>query len=63
MSHGIIIILAFDVLLENLSDLILDAPDAPTILGNFMARAVADDCISVGFVNSRKDKTDNEHAK
>lgn len=54
---------AFDVLLQNLPDLILDAPDAPTILGNFIARAVADDCISVGFVHSRKDKMENEHAK
>ncbi|XP_053690201.1 programmed cell death protein 4 [Sabethes cyaneus] len=35
----------FDILLENLPDLILDTPDAPHILGNFIARAVADDCI------------------
>jgi programmed cell death protein 4 len=55
--------LAFDVLLQNLPDLILDAPDAATILGNFIARAVADDCISAGFVHSRKDKMENENAK
>jgi len=54
---------AFDVLLQNLPELILDAPDAPTILGNFIARAIADDCISAGFVSSRKDTVDNEQAK
>lgn len=35
----------FDMLLQNLPDLMLDTPDAPHILGNFMARAVADDCL------------------
>lgn len=35
----------FDTLLENMPDLILDTPEAPHILGNFIARAVADDCI------------------
>jgi hypothetical protein len=33
---------AFDFLLRQLPDLILDTPDAPDILGNFMARAIAD---------------------
>lgn len=51
------------MLLQNLPDLVLDAPDAATILGNFIARAVADDCISAGFVHSRKDVMENEHAK
>ncbi|ODM98620.1 Programmed cell death protein 4 [Orchesella cincta] len=54
---------AFEILLGNLPDLILDAPDAATILGNFIARAVADDCISVGLVHSWKDMAPNEHAK
>lgn len=31
-------------------DLILDTPEAPTILGNFIARAVADDCIPPRYV-------------
>ncbi|XP_055585669.1 programmed cell death protein 4 [Uranotaenia lowii] len=35
----------FDMLLDNLPDLTLDTPEAPHILGNFIARAVADDCI------------------
>lgn len=34
---------ALDQLLRNLPDLVLDTPEAPTILGNFIARAVADD--------------------
>lgn len=35
----------FDMLLQNMPDLILDTPEAPHILCNFVARAVADDCI------------------
>ncbi|XP_066992189.1 programmed cell death protein 4 [Anabrus simplex] len=54
---------AFDFLLKNLPDLILDTPDAPTVLGNFIARAVADDCLPPKFVQSYKDKVDCEHAK
>jgi programmed cell death protein 4 len=54
---------SFEILLSNLPDLILDAPDAPTILGNFIARAVADDCASLGLVRSWKDMAPNEHAK
>lgn len=53
----------FEILLGNLPDLILDAPDAATILGNFIARAVADDCVSLGLVHSWKDVAPNEHAK
>jgi programmed cell death protein 4 len=53
----------FEILLGNLSDLILDAPDAPTILGNFMARAVADDCLSIGVIHSLKEGAANELTK
>ncbi|SPP78097.1 programmed cell death protein 4 [Drosophila guanche] len=40
----------FNILLSNLPDLILDTPEAPIMLGNFMARAIADDCIPPKFV-------------
>jgi len=40
----------FNMLLANLPDLVLDTPEAPIMLGNFMARAVADDCIPPKFV-------------
>lgn len=40
------------MLLSNLPDLILDAPVAPIILGSFIARAVADDCIPPVYVMS-----------
>lgn len=40
----------FTALLANLADLVLDTPEAPTWLGNFIARAVADDCIPPRFV-------------
>jgi len=45
---------AFDYLQRQLPDLILDTPDAPTILGNFMARCIADDCIPPKFLQSYK---------
>jgi len=51
---------AFDFLLKNLSDLVLDTPDAPTILGNFMARAIADDCIPPKFILSYKGHVEDE---
>merc|ERR1711992_424741 len=45
---------AFDMLLRQLPDLILDTPDAPDVLGNFMARCIADDCIPPKFLKSYK---------
>jgi len=44
----------FDILLNSLPDLVLDTPTAPTILGNFIARAIADDCIPPKFVQQFK---------
>ena len=41
----------FDMLLNNLPDLILDTPEAPHLLGNFIARAVADDCLMPKYVH------------
>lgn len=51
------------MLLNNLPDLILDTPDATTMLANFIARAIADDCIPPVYVMSH-DNLDNlnEHA-
>ena len=54
---------AFDYLLRQLPDLILDTPEAPVILGNFMARAIADDCIPPKFIHSYKGHVDNDLAK
>lgn len=48
---------AFESLLFNLPDLILDIPDAPTIVGNFIARAIADDCIPPKFLITAKVKS------
>merc|ERR1719483_1672631 len=45
---------AFDFLLRQLPDLMLDTPEAPSIIGNFMARCIADDCIPPKFLNSYK---------
>ena len=53
----------FDYLLRQLPDLILDTPDAPVILGNFVARAIADDCIPPKFLKSYKGNVETEEAK
>lgn len=55
--------IAFDYLVRQLGDLILDTPDAPTVLGNFMARAIADDCIPPKFLHSYKGQVDTDEAK
>lgn len=55
--------LGYDLLLTNLPDLILDTPEAPILLGNFIARSVADDCVPPKYVTS-PDNVDqlNEYA-
>ncbi len=40
----------FDQILRQLSDLELDTPDATDAVGNFIARAVADDCLPPVYV-------------
>lgn len=50
---------AFDYLLLQLPDLVLDTPDACEALGNFLARSIADDCIPPKFLLSYKGNVDN----
>jgi programmed cell death protein 4 len=59
----------FDMLLNNLPDLVLDTPDAAHLVGNFIARAVADDCLMPKYVHllsknghSPKNGNGNGHA-
>ena len=40
----------FEQILHQLSDLVLDTPDVTDAVGNFIARAVADDCLAPAFV-------------
>ncbi|KAK9508469.1 hypothetical protein O3M35_006022 [Rhynocoris fuscipes] len=54
---------AFDSLLNNLPDLILDTPDAPIVLGNFLARAIADDCIPPKLIQILREKAENDLAR
>jgi len=54
---------AFDYLLRQLPDLILDTPDAPALLGKFLARAIADDCIPPKFLAAYKGHVEKEEAK
>lgn len=53
IGHG------FDELLSNLSDLTLDTPEAPTLVGQFIARAMADDCLPSSFVDDYKGRVHN----
>jgi len=53
----------FDVILANLPDLILDTPDAPPVVGCFIARAIADDCLPPKIIDFFKEKNYSELAK
>jgi len=53
----------FDALLNSITDLSLDTPEAPAILGQFIARAVADDCLPPKFVAGYKGKMDCQFGK
>ncbi|KAK2712532.1 programmed cell death protein 4-like [Artemia franciscana] len=45
-----------DQLLSNLPDLVLDFPEAPVILGNFIGRFIADDCLYPRFIRNYEGK-------
>lgn len=48
----------FDDLLGRLSDLVIDAPDATSVVGKFIARAVADDCLPPKYIMKFKGSVD-----
>jgi len=52
--------LGFDNLLKNLNDLVIDSPEAAKIVGQFLARAVADDCLPPKYIASYKGCVDND---
>uniref|UniRef100_A0A8C5D131 Programmed cell death protein 4 n=1 Tax=Gouania willdenowi TaxID=441366 RepID=A0A8C5D131_GOUWI len=54
---------AFDKILNELPDLILDTPEAPQMLGQFIARAIADHVLPMSFLDCYKGKVDCEHAR
>ncbi|XP_018429762.1 PREDICTED: programmed cell death protein 4-like, partial [Nanorana parkeri] len=54
---------SFDRLLIDLPDLILDTPEAPQMLGQFIARAVADHALPLNFLDRYKGRVDSEHAR
>lgn len=51
-------VLGFDAVLSQLSELSLDTPNAPHVVGNFIARCVADDCLPPAFVTNHAEVTD-----
>ena len=48
------------MLLDELGELSLDTPDAAEVLGNFMARAVADDCIPPVYITNISETTETQ---
>lgn len=52
----------FNSLLNQLDDLELDTPDASSVLGSFIARAIADDCIPPKFVTNAKESLESKKA-
>ncbi|XP_057186838.1 programmed cell death protein 4a isoform X1 [Triplophysa rosa] len=54
---------AFDKILKELPDLILDTPEAPQMLGQFIARAIADHALPMSFLDCYKGKVDCDHAR
>ncbi|XP_070540816.1 programmed cell death protein 4-like [Ptychodera flava] len=54
---------AFDNVLNDLGDLSLDTPDAPEVVGQFIARAVADDCLPPKYIHKYKGNVETDHAK
>lgn len=40
----------FDLILQQLENLVLDTPDVTVAVGNFIARCVADDCLAPAYV-------------
>ncbi|KAI1883591.1 hypothetical protein AGOR_G00233150 [Albula goreensis] len=54
---------AFDKMLRDLPDLILDTPEAPQMLGQFIARAIADHVLPMGFLDQYRGKVDCDHAR
>ncbi|XP_039551010.1 programmed cell death protein 4b [Pimephales promelas] len=54
---------SFHKLLKELPDLVLDTPAAPQMLGQFIARAVADNILSKGFIDGYKGRVDCEYAR
>ncbi|XP_043543120.1 programmed cell death protein 4a isoform X3 [Chiloscyllium plagiosum] len=54
---------AFDKMLKDLPDLILDTPEAPQVLGQFIARAVADDVLPSNFLDGYKGRVNCDHAR
>jgi programmed cell death protein 4 len=53
----------FDELLGSIDDIVLDTPDAHNLLGQFIARCVADDCLAPKFIGSYKGKVNSEFVK
>jgi len=52
--------LGYQALMNALPDLKLDTPDAPVILGQFMARSVADDCLRPCYIKEHLEHPSTE---
>ncbi|XP_055347441.1 programmed cell death protein 4-like [Paramacrobiotus metropolitanus] len=52
--------LAFDQILSELADLVIDCPEALDFTANFIARCIADDCLAPKFIESRMEKHEDK---
>ena len=52
---------AFDIMLSHLNDLKLDVPEVDIYLSNFIARAIADDCLPPRYIDTEKLKFADNH--
>lgn len=52
----------FDLILQQLEDLVLDTPDVTDAVGNFIARCVADDCLAPAYITRPHTATRNPKA-
>ncbi|XP_072039315.1 programmed cell death protein 4-like [Amphiura filiformis] len=55
--------IAFHSVLTNLTDCCLDSPDAPQVVGQFIARAVADDVLPPVFLTQYKGKVEDDNIR
>lgn len=53
----------FNELLSSIDDIVLDTPDAHNLLGQFIARSVADDCLPPKFITNYHGKVNRDHVR
>lgn len=50
----------FEAIFDQMTELSLDTPDVSEVIGNFIARCIADDCLPPCFVKNHINITDRQ---